>query len=98
MKPRAPGPGASSGAGEPPRTKNQIKATAMADGLAAKVRWKTLTTEAKATWEKLYPEDLARVDGNFHKLAGLVQLRYHISREESDRQVKDFFDKHYSIA
>ncbi|MDB5985212.1 MAG: hypothetical protein JWR16_265 [Nevskia sp.] len=81
-----------------PRTNNQIKAAVIADGLAAKAKWKTLLAEAKTVWTKVPPEDLAKVDGNFYKLAGLVQLRYQVSREESDRQVKDFFDKHYSVA
>lgn len=78
-----------------PRTKKQISATVLSDGLAVKERWKTLIVEASAIWGKLYPEELTNVHGNFHILAGLVQLRYKIDREESDRQVKAFFDKYY---
>lgn len=78
-----------------PRTKNQIRATANADARAVKAKWKTLIAEAKSVWEKIPVEDLAQVEGNFHRLAGLVQLRYQIGREETDRQVKEFFAKHY---
>lgn len=91
-------PRAASPAIKLPRTNNQIKAAVIADGVAAKAKWKTLLAEAKSVWTKVPPEDLAKVDGNFYKLAGLVQLRYQVSREESDRQVKSFFDKHYSVA
>ncbi|GEM_PF-2334807 len=91
-------PAKSSRVTELPRTKKQITAAVIADGVAAKARWKTLMAEATIVWEKVPPEELATVDGNFHKLAGLVQLRYHISREESDRKVREFFDKHYPSA
>ena len=83
---------------ERPRSKSQTRAAAIADGLAIKVKWKTLIGEAKSVWQKLYPEELAKVEGNFHVLAGLVQLRYQLSRQESDRQVKAFFDKHCAVA
>ena len=79
-----------------PRTKNQLKATALADAAAVKVKWKSLLGEAGKVWSLVPTGDLTRVDGNVHVLAGLVQLRYNISRQESDRQVKDFMEKHYA--
>jgi len=79
-----------------PRTNTQIKASAIADNIAITAKWRTLVGEARTVWEKVPAEDLAKVNGNFHKLAGLVQLRYQVSREESDRQVRDFFGKHYA--
>lgn len=89
------GPAAAKPLPAPMRTKNQIKASVLADGIAAKAKWKSLVAEARTIWPKLQPEELTPVGGNFHVLAGLVQLRYRVSREESDRQVKEFFDKHY---
>ena len=81
-----------------PRSNKQIRANVIADGLAAKQKWKTLIAEAKATWERISPEELAEVNGSFHRLAGLVQLRQKISRVESDQQVRAFLDKHYAVA
>ncbi|SEQ00201.1 hypothetical protein SAMN04488038_10343 [Solimonas aquatica] len=75
-------------------TKNQLRAAAQAEARAVKEQWLSLLAPAKATWAKLHPQELAGVEGNFHKLAGLVQLRYQLSREESDRQVNAFFDTH----
>ena len=98
VEPPAPESGAISPAIKRPRTRSQVRASAIADGLAAKDKWKTLIGEARAAWEKVSSDDLAKVDGDFHRLAGLIQLRYQISREESDRQARDFFDRHYSVA
>ena len=75
-------------------SKRQIKATALADERQTKQRWKGLLPDAKALWTKVPPEDLARVNGNIHTLAGLVQLRYHTNREDADRQVQRFFLEH----
>jgi hypothetical protein len=75
-------------------TKAQLRATAATEARAVKDRWKILAAEARTVWGKLHPEELAKVDGNFHVLAGLVQMRYQVSRQESDRQVSAFFSKH----
>lgn len=75
-------------------TKSQLRAQAEAEARAHVAKWKTLASEAQATWRALDPAALARTEGNVHVLAGQVQLRYQISREEADRQVKAFFDKY----
>ncbi|MCK9383714.1 MAG: hypothetical protein M0Q15_03650 [Nevskia sp.] len=77
-----------------PRTKNQIKAGSLIDGIAAKAKWKILIADARAVWPKLPHEELVQVDGNFHRLAGLVQMRQQVSREEADQQVKAFLARH----
>jgi hypothetical protein len=82
-------------AAAPARTTKQIRASALVDGRAVKAKWKTLIPEALALWPRVHAEELANVKGNFHVLAGLVQLRHQLSREESDQQVRAFFDKHY---
>jgi hypothetical protein len=82
----------------PPRTNKQIKASSIANEQAAQKRWKLMLADAKATWAKVPPEDLTRVNGNLHILAGLVQLRYHVSREEADQQAKQFYDAHPAVA
>lgn len=79
-------------------SRGQLKASALAEGLAIRKKWKSLIAEALETWPRLHAEELATVGGNFHVLAGLVQLRHRISREESDRQVKEFFARHYPVA
>jgi len=82
----------------PPRTNKQIKASSIVNEQAAQKRWKLMLADAKAAFAKVPPEDLTRVNGNLHVLAGLVQLRYHLSREDADQQVKQFIDQHPAVA
>jgi len=58
-----------------------------------KGQWKQLKGKAKAAWGDLTDDELTQVEGNSERLAGLVQERYGRTREEADREVKDFFDQ-----
>jgi uncharacterized protein YjbJ (UPF0337 family) len=58
-----------------------------------KGKWKQHVGAAKLAWGKLTEDELLKAEGRQEKLAGVVQERYAISRDEADRQVKDFFDK-----
>lgn len=73
-----------------PRTRKQIQTAAMAEQSDVRTRWKNMLPDARTTWPKVPAEELVLVRGNVHKLAGMVQLRYRISREEADLQVKTF--------
>lgn len=75
-------------------SKKQIRAALIANERLAQKRWKLMLADARSTWNKVPPEDLTRVNGNIHMLAGLVQLRYHTSRQDADRQVQEFLLAH----
>lgn len=55
-----------------------------------KGQWKQLAGKAKAKWGKLTDDDLKVAEGNTEYLAGKVQERYGIARDEARKQVKDF--------
>ncbi len=57
-----------------------------------KGKWKQQVGAAKIAWGKLTEDELLKLEGQQQKLAGLVQERYAISRDEADKQVKAFFD------
>lgn len=76
--------------------RKQTMAALLAQGMATKLRWKKLVADARLTWPAVSTDELARVQGDVSTLAGIVQLRCRLSREESDRQVKAFFDRHAS--
>ena len=59
-----------------------------------KERWQEKITAARAMWTKLTEPELSSIEGQAHKLADLVQKRYVTTREEADKQVKSFFQKH----
>jgi uncharacterized protein YjbJ (UPF0337 family) len=58
-----------------------------------KGKWKQRVGAAKVAWGKLSEDELLKSEGHAQKLAGLVQERYAITRDEADKQVKSFFDK-----
>lgn len=58
-----------------------------------KGKWKQQVGAAKIAWGKLTEDELLKSEGHQQKLAGLVQERYAITREEADKQVKDFVKK-----
>jgi len=58
-----------------------------------KGQWKQVVGRAKVTWGALTDDDLLRVEGDMQRLSGKLQERYGITREEAERQVRDFMDK-----
>jgi uncharacterized protein YjbJ (UPF0337 family) len=55
-----------------------------------KGQWKQLTGKLKAQWGKLTDDDLTVAEGNSEYLAGKLQERYGIARDEAKKQVEDF--------
>ena len=58
-----------------------------------KGQWKQLVGEAKRQWGKLTDDDLLRAEGDVDKLAGSVQERYGVTREEAHDQIKTWHEK-----
>ena len=57
-----------------------------------KGKWKQFAGDAKSKWGKLTDDDLTRAEGDTQKLAGIVQERYGIAREEAEKQVDAWAD------
>lgn len=55
-----------------------------------KGKWKQLTGTMKEKWGKLTDDDLQVAEGNVEYLAGRVQERYGLARDEAERQVREF--------
>jgi len=56
-----------------------------------KGQWKQHVGAAKIAWGKLTEDELLQLEGHEEKLAGLVQERYAITRDEANKQVHGFF-------
>ena len=56
-------------------------------------KWKQQVGSAKIAWGKLTEDELLKSEGHAQKLAGLVQERYAVTRDEADKQVKSFLEK-----
>jgi len=55
-----------------------------------KGKWTQLKGSVKAKWGDLTDDDLAEIEGETEKLAGKLQERYGIEREEAKRRVDEW--------
>ena len=53
-------------------------------------QWKQLAGKIKAQWGKLTDDDITQAQGNSEYLAGKLQERYGLAREEAEKQVREF--------
>lgn len=58
-----------------------------------KGQWKQLAGKIKTQWGKLTDDDLTVAEGNSEYLAGKVQERYGLAKDEAEKQVRDFNDR-----
>jgi uncharacterized protein YjbJ (UPF0337 family) len=56
--------------------------------------WKQFEGKVQKQWGKLTNNDLQEAKGDQKILAGKIQERYGITKEEADRQVKDWLNSH----
>ncbi|NPU93335.1 MAG: CsbD family protein [Gammaproteobacteria bacterium] len=74
-----------------PTPQQQQQGIPSADELKGK--WKQHVGAAKIVWGKLTEDELLKLEGRQEKLAGLVQERYAITRDEAEKQVKAFYER-----
>lgn len=53
-------------------------------------RWTQIKGKIREKWGSLSDDQLERVRGKWDQLAGLIQEQYGHSREEAERQIRDF--------
>ncbi len=56
--------------------------------------WKQFKGKVKQQWGKLTDDHLDVIAGNRDELAGKVQEAYGISKDEAERQIKNFEDRY----
>jgi uncharacterized protein YjbJ (UPF0337 family) len=59
--------------------------------------WKQLKGKVRQQWGKLTDDDFDQIMGDRQMLAGKIQELYGISKEEAEKQVRQFNDKHKDI-
>ena len=72
------------------RTRQQRQAAEIAEQAQTRASWKRAMPGAQLRWPKLDQIELVQSLGNKNRLAGLVQLRYQLTREQADQQVAEF--------
>lgn len=53
-------------------------------------KWKQYTGEVKAKWGKLTDDDLTVIRGKRDQLAGKIQERYGIAKDQAESQIDEF--------
>lgn len=56
--------------------------------------WKQFRGKIKAQWGKLTDDHLDVIAGNREQLAGKIQEAYGISKDETEKQIKNFEEKY----
>ncbi len=52
--------------------------------------WKQIKGKVKEQWGRLTDDEIDQLEGRSEQLAGKLQERYGLAREEAERQAKDF--------
>jgi len=52
--------------------------------------WHQIKGSARAQWGKLTEDDLKQLEGHAEQLAGKLQERYGLARDEAERQAREF--------
>lgn len=52
--------------------------------------WKQVKGKIKEQWGKLTDDEIDRLEGKGDQLAGKLQEKYGLARDEAERQSKDF--------
>ncbi len=55
--------------------------------------WKQVTGKAKEQWGKLTDDDMDVIAGKRDQLAGKIQHRYGVAKEEAEKQVSAWLDR-----
>ncbi len=55
-----------------------------------KGKWTEMKGQAKEKWGDITDVEFVKVDGKRDELAGLVQQKYGLAKEEAEKQVRDF--------
>jgi uncharacterized protein YjbJ (UPF0337 family) len=56
----------------------------------AKGDWTTFKGKVKEQWGRLTDDELNKIEGRREQLAGAIQKRYGIAKDEAERQVQSF--------
>jgi uncharacterized protein YjbJ (UPF0337 family) len=56
-------------------------------------QWKQFAGDVKTKWGKLTDDELLQINGNREVLAGRLQEKYGIKKDEANKQIDEWADK-----
>lgn len=63
-----------------------------------KGNWKQMTGSVQSKWGELTGDEIDQAKGDRDRLAGLIQERYGVAKDEAERQIDAFIAEHRSAA
>lgn len=57
-------------------------------------KWEQLKGSVKATWGDITDDEITKINGNAQKLAGVLQEKYGRTKEQAEKEVGTFWDRH----
>lgn len=58
-----------------------------------KGHWKEIKGKVKQEWGKLTDDDIARIEGNYDQLEGLIQKQYGYRKDQAEKAIEKFIEK-----
>jgi uncharacterized protein YjbJ (UPF0337 family) len=56
--------------------------------------WKEISGKIKQQWGKVTDDDVGKMKGSYEELEGLLQKKYGYQKEQANREIKSFLNKH----
>ncbi|WP_300012897.1 CsbD family protein [uncultured Roseobacter sp.] len=63
-----------------------------------KGNWKQMKGQVQSKWGELTDDEIDQAEGDRERLAGLIQERYGVAKDEAERQIDAFIAEHKSAA
>jgi uncharacterized protein YjbJ (UPF0337 family) len=60
-------------------------------------KWQQVKGKIKQQWGKLTDDDLTILEGRRDQLAGKIQERYGIAKEDAERQIREFKERNRDL-
>ncbi len=60
-------------------------------------KWQQVKGKLKQQWGKLTDDDLTVLEGRQDQLAGKIQERYGIAKEDAERQIREFNERNRDL-
>ena len=60
-------------------------------------KWQQVKGKLKQQWGKLTDDDLTVLEGRQDQLAGKIQERYEIAKEDAERQIREFNERNRDL-